>query len=191
MATATSAALLLSCLLLAFISLAATPAEAQSHSYYSQDSYMRPRYYRREWAQPRSFWSRARSIMPRFYQVASDAASVLALPTLAVLALSAIWPQHTHYRSKREADDPDAPMEELTQHLMNVYLAAVESDGCMQRVVCELGAVARNLKPYQRNLMISVLSSAVPVKHSHLFSKFKAGVNAETCHKYSCSMLDN
>ncbi|XP_071546797.1 uncharacterized protein [Panulirus ornatus] len=79
------------------------------------------------------------------------------LPALFITGISLLFPNFVtiNSRRRRRNADPDAPMEELTQHLMNVYLAAVESDGCMQRVVCELGAVARNLKPYQRNLMIS------------------------------------
>ncbi|KAG7156305.1 uncharacterized protein LOC121853908 isoform X1 [Homarus americanus] len=192
MVTSTSAAFMFSCCLLVLMSLTVSPTVAQGYSSYSELSYRVPRYRSRGWAiQPRSFWSRARSITPRLFTVASEAASVLAVPALAVLALSAIWPTRRHYRIKREADGSEAPVAALTEHLMNVYYAAIESDQCMQRLACELGAASISLNPHHHNLMLQVLGSTTSNKYSGLFDKFKAGVNAEKCKKYGCSLMDN
>lgn len=101
--TATATAVLVLAVLLP---LAASPAEAQSyHSSYGHR--WAPRYnqgyYGQRWAQPRTLWQTARSIMPRFADVAYETASSLTVPALALLTLFMVWPEHKHYRSRRDA----------------------------------------------------------------------------------------
>lgn len=102
-ATATASVLVLAVLL----PLAASSADPQSyHSSYGGQQWV-PRYnqgyYRQRWAQPRTLWQTARSIMPRFADVAYETASSLTVPALALLTLFVMWPEHKHYRSRRDA----------------------------------------------------------------------------------------
>lgn len=101
-ATYTAAVLVLAVLL----PLAATPAEAQSYQSSHSQRWV-PRYnqgyYGQRWAQPRTLWQTARSIMPRFADVAYETASSLTVPALALFTLFMMWPEHKHYRSRRDA----------------------------------------------------------------------------------------
>ncbi|XP_042204235.1 uncharacterized protein LOC121853908 isoform X2 [Homarus americanus] len=116
------------------------------------------------------------------------------LPALAIAGLSLLFPNivtvDTAGRRRRDIGS-EAPVAALTEHLMNVYYAAIESDQCMQRLACELGAASISLNPHHHNLMLQVLGSTTSNKYSGLFDKFKAGVNAEKCKKYGCSLMDN
>ncbi|XP_064113618.1 uncharacterized protein LOC135220296 [Macrobrachium nipponense] len=141
--------------------------------------------------QPGDLWNRARSVMPRLTDVASDAATVLFMPALTVLAISAVWPHYEYYRNKRAADqEAESPVNELSEHLMNIYFAATESDECIQRIVCEVGASARSLNSENMTSLISLLSASAPSKYNKFFEKFKMGMNAEKCEKIGCSLLD-
>lgn len=100
-ASATTAVLVLAMLL----PLAATTAEAQDyHSSYGQRWVPRYNqgYYRQRWAQPRTLWQTARSIMPRVADMAYETASSLTVPALALFTLLILWPEHKHYRSVRD-----------------------------------------------------------------------------------------
>lgn len=90
--------------------LVPSPAEAQSYpSSYGQQwvprynqGYSRG-YFGQRWAQPRTLWQTARSIMPRVADVAYETASSLTVPALALLTIFMLWPEHKHYRSRRDA----------------------------------------------------------------------------------------
>ncbi|XP_047491604.1 uncharacterized protein LOC125040876 [Penaeus chinensis] len=188
MASAT-APLCLSLFLLAVLAPALGYTWSSSYESYDHD-YYHPRSYQRQ-AEPRSLFARARSIMPRFADVAAETATALAIPALVVLAFSALWPEHHYYRVKRDSGEATTPTEELTEHMMNVYFAAMESDECLQRVVCELGASAKTLKPQNQNIIVSMLGSVSSKKYASLFEKFKSGMNSERCQKIGCGFLDN
>ncbi|XP_066943066.1 uncharacterized protein [Macrobrachium rosenbergii] len=142
--------------------------------------------------QPGDLWNRARSVMPRLTDVASDAATVLFMPALTVLAISAVWPHYEYYRNKRAVEqEAESPVNELSEHLMNIYFAATESDECIQRIVCEVGASARSLNSENMTSLISLLSASAPSKYNKFFEKFKMGMNAEKCEKIGCSLLDH
>ncbi|XP_037792966.1 uncharacterized protein LOC119588353 [Penaeus monodon] len=188
MASATTP-LCLSLLLLAVLAPALGYTWGSSYESYDHDFY-HPRSYQRQ-AEPRSLFARARSIMPRFADVAAETATSLAIPALVVLAFSALWPEHHYYRVKRDSGEMTTPTEELTEHMMNVYFAAMESDECLQRVVCELGASAKSLKPQNQNIIVSMLGSVSSKKYASLFEKFKSGMNSERCQKIGCGFLDN
>lgn len=181
--------------------LAASPAEAQSHhSSYGQR--WAPRYnqgyfgqrWSQPWAQPRTLWQTARSIMPRFADVAYETASSLTVPALALLTLFMVWPEHKHYRSRRDAgadDSEDAKMSELAAHLGKMFAAAVEGDECMQRVACEIGAASStSLHPRDQKLVERLVTSIAPAKYTTLLNNFKAGVNSKRCEKNTCNAID-
>ncbi|XP_045615611.1 uncharacterized protein [Procambarus clarkii] len=184
MARMTPVVLAFSCCLLVFVLLPATPAQAQG-------AYRVPRHRNRWWAQPRSLWSQARSMMPRLYTVASDAVSVLVLPALAVLAISGLWPERHHYQIKREADETEkVEVGGMTEYLLGVYQKAIESDLCIQRLACKLGAASTSLKPHHQKLVLRLLGYVTSSRYSNLFTKFKAGVNEEKCETFECSVID-
>lgn len=93
--------LCLSLLLLAVLAPALGYTWGSSYESYDHDFY-HPRSYQRQ-AEPRSLFARARSIMPRFADVAAETATSLAIPALVVLAFSALWPEHHYYRVKRDS----------------------------------------------------------------------------------------
>lgn len=95
-------------LLVVLIPLLATPAEAQSYEYqssYDHDwdpAYQRQQQWGRPRAQRRTLWQTARSLMPRFADVAYETASSFSLPAIALITLFVLWPEHKHYRTKRD-----------------------------------------------------------------------------------------
>ncbi|XP_053633983.1 uncharacterized protein [Cherax quadricarinatus] len=190
MVSVTSMVLALCCCLLVIVSLPATPADAQAHTSYRQVAFRGPRYRSSWWAQPRSLWSQARSIMPRLATVATDTFAYLALPAFAVFAISALWPEHQHYRIRREANGTETVVKEgLTEHLVGVYQTALESEECMQRLACKLGAATSSLRQRHKGLVHRLVSSMTTSKFSDLYNKFSSGVDAETCATYSCSKM--
>ncbi|XP_066943060.1 uncharacterized protein [Macrobrachium rosenbergii] len=131
---------------------------------------------------------------------AHDGGSYLAyiLPALAITGLSLLFPNvvtvNTTRRRRRDAQNPaeaESPVNELSEHLMNIYFAATESDECIQRIVCEVGASARSLNSENMTSLISLLSASAPSKYNKFFEKFKMGMNAEKCEKIGCSLLDH
>ena len=90
------------------VTLTITPAEGyHSHEYEYHEQEWAPAYRRHHWAnpwaQPRTIWQTARSMVPRFANVAYETASSLSIPALALITLFVLWPEHKHYRTKRDS----------------------------------------------------------------------------------------
>ncbi|XP_045118837.1 uncharacterized protein LOC123508897 isoform X1 [Portunus trituberculatus] len=198
--TASSAAAIASyaaLLLVVLIPLLATPAEAQSYEYqssYDHDwdpAYQRQQQWGRPRAQRRTLWQTARSLMPRFADVAYETASSFSLPAIALITLFVLWPEHKHYRTKRDTgDSEDESTDQLAQHLGRIFAAAVEGDECMQRVACEIGAVtSSSLHPSHKKLVTRLVTSLAPAKYTTLLKTFKTGATTARCDKHACALL--
>jgi len=191
----------LSCLLLLGLCCLATVVTAQGPKFEYPASFGSSN--DRAWGGAESrtgnIWANARTFLPRMIDVAGEAFGALLIPTLLVLGFQAVWPRRTHYNVVKRSTDAlgsessspaAAPMDDLVAHLTNIYYAATESDECIQRIVCELGATAKSMKPGNKNLMISILGKAASNKYSKLFSRFQDGVNTANCKKIGCKLID-
>ncbi|CAL4111843.1 unnamed protein product [Meganyctiphanes norvegica] len=141
----------------------------------------------------------ARQSYGGYQQQEEDSSDLLTyiLPALAITGLSLLFPSivtiNSSKRRRRDASgdlEPIEPMDALLGHLSTIYYAATESDICMQRIVCELGATTKDLKQGNKDLMISILGKAASKKYSKLFSKFSYGVNTANCKKIGCKLID-
>lgn len=118
-----------------------------------------------------------------------DLTSII-IPLLALIGLSLLFPTFvtlTTVRKKREAGEESAanPMNEIAERVNDIYYSVVESEECMQRIACEVGALAEDFGLKERTIT-SLAEPFVPSKYKSYYKQFSAGKN---CQKIKCGKL--
>merc|ERR1711982_141 len=100
--------------------------------------------------------------------------TTIIIPLLALLGLFLLFPTYvtlTSVRRKREAIDDSEVSVNAVERMMDMYQAVIESEECLERVACDVGALA------------SMASIMVPNKYSKYMKQF---ATAKNCHKIKC-----
>merc|ERR1711862_1003160 len=100
--------------------------------------------------------------------------TTIIIPLLALLGLFLLFPTYvtlTSVRRKREVIDDSEVSVNAVERMMDMYQAVIESEECLERVACDVGAMA---------------SIMVPNKYSKYMKQF---ATAKNCHKIKCGNL--
>merc|ERR1712170_128074 len=112
--------------------------------------------------------------------------TTIIIPLLALLGLFLLFPTYvtlTTVRRKREAVDESSEVSAVAR-MMDMYQAIMESEECLERVACGVGAMASDAG--LDTSLASVASVMVPSKYSKLMKQFGA---AKNCKKIKCGSL--
>merc|ERR1712027_74512 len=112
--------------------------------------------------------------------------TTIIIPLLALLGPFLLFPTYvtlTTVRRKREAVDESSEVSAVAR-MMDMYQAIMESEECLERVACDVGAMASDAG--LDTSLASVASVMVPSKYSKLMKQFGA---AKNCKKIKCGSL--
>lgn len=113
----------------------------------------------------------------------SDGMSMILVPLLIVAALFLLFPSVTTVpvtpRHKREAGD--APATNAIERIQDMYMAILESEECIERVVCEMGGLVEDAG-YSKQLTKS-LEMFAPKKYTKMMKTFNAGKDCKKNNK--------
>jgi len=113
-----------------------------------------------------------------------DLTSII-IPLLALVGLSLLFPTYvslTTVRKRREAgDEPDASSD-VIERVNEIYTAVVQSEECMEKIACEVGALAGDVG-LTRNPALKLAEGFMPSKYKTYYKQFVAG---KDCHKIKC-----
>merc|ERR1712113_113754 len=110
--------------------------------------------------------------------------TTIIIPLLALLGLFLLFPTYvtlTSVRRKREAIDDSEVSVNAVERMMDMYQAVIESEECLERVACDVGAMASDAG--LDTSLASMASIMVPNKYSKYMKQF---ATAKNCHKIKC-----
>merc|ERR1711862_392198 len=113
--------------------------------------------------------------------------TTIIIPLLALLGLFLLFPTYvtlTSVRRKREAIDDSEVSVNAVERMMDMYQAVIESEECLERVACDVGAMASDAG--LDTSLASMASIMVPNKYSKYMKQF---ATAKNCHKIKCGNL--
>merc|ERR1712173_348696 len=113
--------------------------------------------------------------------------TTIIIPLLALLGLFLLFPTYvtlTSVRRKREAVDDSEVSVNAVERMMDMYQAVIESEECLERVACDVGAMASDAG--LDTSLASMASIMVPNKYSKYMKQF---ATAKNCHKIKCGNL--
>jgi len=98
---------------------------------------------------------------------------------LAIIGLSLLFPAVVNIeRKKRSLAEESNPVYDLAERVQDMYSAVLRSEECMEKIVCELGGMAKDITP-----MTGLVEPFVPARYTNYYKTFKAG---KDCHKIKC-----
>jgi len=109
--------------------------------------------------------------------------TTLIIPFLAILGLLLLFPNYTtltSVRRRRETGEEGEPTR-LVDRIQDIYTAVVESEECLERVACEVGAIAKDAG--LNNSLATTAAFLVPSKYTKFAKQFARSKN---CHKIKC-----
>merc|ERR1712227_823440 len=112
--------------------------------------------------------------------------TTIIIPLLALLGLFLLFPTYvtlTSVRRKREAVESTGEVNAV-ERMMDMYQAIIESEECLERVACDVGALASDVG--LDTSLASMASIMVPGKYSKYMKQF---ATAKNCHKIKCGNL--
>merc|ERR1712027_170788 len=112
--------------------------------------------------------------------------TTIIIPLLALLGLFLLFPTYvtlTTVRRKREAIETEGEVNAV-ERMMDMYQAIIESEECLERVACDVGAMASDAG--LDTSLASLASVMVPNKYSKYMKQF---ASAKNCHKIKCGNL--
>jgi len=123
-------------------------------------------------------------------------AAAMAVPLVAIGGLALLSPLALG-RKKRDVDglteeeikNPDA-VERLRSRVTEIYSGVVDSEECMERLVCELGSVAKNV--YYKDSVIRVMNYFAPSSYKKYMSTLKSAAytgDGSKCRMIKCSPI--
>merc|ERR1711936_214635 len=113
-----------------------------------------------------------------------DLTSII-IPLLALVGLSLLFPTYvslTTVRKRRDTDEDVNPMTEVVGRVNDIYSAVVQSEECMEKIACEVGALAGDVGLTQ-NPAVKLASGFMPSKYKTYYKQFVSG---KDCHKIKC-----
>jgi len=100
---------------------------------------------------------------------------------LAIIGLSLLFPAVVNIdRKKRSVAEESNPVYDLAERVQDMYSAVVRSEECMEKIVCELGGMAKDLTA---SPVTGLVEPFVPSKYSNYYKQFRSG---KDCHKIKC-----
>jgi len=111
-----------------------------------------------------------------------DLTSIL-IPILALLGLSLLFPTFvTINRKKRDVmDEDESPASNMIERAQDMYMAILESEECIERVVCELGGLVEDAG-YSKQ-MTKTMEVFAPKKYAKMMKTFNHGKDCKKNHK--------
>jgi hypothetical protein len=113
-----------------------------------------------------------------------DLTSIL-IPILALLGLSLLFPTFVTVngtRKKRDVmDEDEGPDSNLVERVQSIYMAVLESEECVERVVCELGGLAEDAGFSKK--MTKSLEMFAPKKYAKMMKTFNHGKDCKKNNK--------
>lgn len=105
---------------------------------------------------------------------------------LALVGLSLLFPTFvsiSSVRRKRSTAEESNPMTEVVDRVSDIYNAVVTSEGCMERIACEVGGLAGDFGMQDFLPEDKVAAVFMPKHYKGIYNKFKSG---KDCHKIKC-----
>jgi hypothetical protein len=102
---------------------------------------------------------------------------------LAIIGLSLLFPAVVNIQSgrkRRSVAEESNPVYDLAERVQEMYGAVVRSEECMEKIVCELGGMAKDLTA---SPVTGLVEPFVPKKYSNYYKQFRSG---KDCHKIKC-----
>merc|ERR1711936_287813 len=103
---------------------------------------------------------------------------------LVLTGLSLLFPTFVSLstvRRKRHAEDEDAS-QDVIERVNEIYTAVVQSEECMEKIACEVGALAGDVGLTQ-SPALKLAEGFMPSKYKTYYKQFVAG---KDCHKIKC-----
>jgi len=112
--------------------------------------------------------------------------STLIIPILVIAGLSLLFPTIIEVdangdRKKRDVGSVDASSD-VIERVNEIYTAVVQSEECMEKIACEVGALAGDVGLTQ-NPAVKLASGFMPSKYKTYYKQFVSG---KDCHKIKC-----
>merc|ERR1711956_192507 len=85
-------------------------------------------------------------------------------------------------RRKRHAEDEGDHQTDVIERVNEFYTAVVQSEECMEKIACEVGALAGDVGLTQ-SPALKLAGGFVPSKYKTYYKQFTAG---KDCHKIKC-----
>merc|ERR1712045_1037378 len=98
---------------------------------------------------------------------------ILMFVGLSLLFPTIVTVQNGNGRRKRSLESN--PVVDLAERVQDMYSAVLRSEECMEKIVCELGGMAKDITP-----MTGLVEPFVPAKYTNYYKQFKSG---KDCHK--------
>merc|ERR1712008_388553 len=105
---------------------------------------------------------------------------------LVLTGLSLLFPTFVSLatvRRKRHAEDEGDHQTDVIERVNEIYTAVVQSEECMEKIACEVGALAGDVGLTQ-SPALKLAEGFVPSKYKTYYKQFTAG---KDCHKIKCS----
>jgi len=100
---------------------------------------------------------------------------------LAIIGLSLLFPAVVNIeRKKRSVAEESNPVYDLAERVQDMYRAVERSEECMEKIVCELGGMAKDLNA---SPVTGLVEAFIPSKYSNYYKQFRSG---KDCHKIKC-----
>jgi len=113
--------------------------------------------------------------------------TTLLIPILALVGLFLLFPTYvtlTSVRRKREAGEETDMASDIVNRIQDMFMAVSESEECMERVACQVGALAADAG-LSRTVAASALMMA-PSKYAKYAKQFAVPTS---CHKLKCGTM--
>merc|ERR1712072_393460 len=104
---------------------------------------------------------------------------------LVLTGLSLLFPTFvslSSVRRKRHAEDDVDPRTDVIERVNEIYTAVVQSEECMEKIACEVGALAGDVGLTQ-SPALKLAEGFMPSKYKTYYKQFVAG---KDCHKIKC-----
>merc|ERR1739842_48016 len=104
---------------------------------------------------------------------------------LVLTGLSLLFPTFVSLstvRRKRHAEDEHDTQTDVIERVNEIYTAVVQSEECMEKIACEVGALAGDVGLTQ-SPALKLAGGFVPSKYKTYYKQFTAG---KDCHKIKC-----
>jgi len=84
-------------------------------------------------------------------------------------------------RKKRDVEGEDEPASNMVERIQDMYMAILESEECIERVVCEMGGLVEDAG-YSKQ-MTKTLEMFAPKKYAKMMKSFNAGKDCKKNNK--------
>jgi len=112
--------------------------------------------------------------------------STLIIPLLIIFGLSLLFPTSTtvdvNAAERRRRSLEGDHQTDVIERVNEIYTAVVQSEECMEKIACEVGALAGDVGLTQ-SPALKIAGGFVPSKYKTYYKQFTAG---KDCHKIKC-----